>query len=100
MASILTGNDRMIDVDMEIEMKIDGEENSKENCGILEDSANLETNICGDDSESKTKKKDVLDLKKLLALLDTSKEAAKLIAGQHIVTLIGGTGAGKVRFHL
>ena len=99
MASILTGDDRMIDVDMEIEMKIDGEENSEENCGILENSA-IETEICGDDSESKTEKKDVLDLKKLLALLDTSKEAAKLIAGQHIVTLIGGTGAGKVRFHL
>ena len=96
----MTGDDTMNDVDMEMEMEIDGEENTKESCGILEDSAKLENEIYDDESESKTKKKDVLDFNKLLALLDSSKEAAQLIAGKHIVTLIGGTGAGKVRFDL
>ena len=96
MASIMTGDDTMNDVDMEMEMEIDGEENTKESCGILEDSAKLENENCDDEGESKTKKKDVLDLNKLLALLDSSKEAAQLIANKHIVTLIGGTGVGKV----
>jgi len=40
--------------------------------------------------------KDVLDQKELLTLLEQSKEAGKLIAGEDILLLIGGTGAGKV----
>ena len=96
----MTGDDTMNDVDVDMEMEIDCDDDTKENCGTLEDSAKIENEICDDESESKTKKEDVLDLNKLLALLDSSKEAAQLIAGKHIVTLIGGTGAGKVRFLL
>ena len=40
--------------------------------------------------------KDVFDQKQLLELLTQSKAAGKRIAGEDIMLLIGGTGAGKV----
>ena len=37
-----------------------------------------------------------VDIDKLLSLLEASKKAAHLIAGKHLLLLIGRTGAGKV----
>ena len=37
-----------------------------------------------------------VDIDKLLSLLEASKRAAHLIAGKHLLLLIGRTGAGKV----
>ena len=37
-----------------------------------------------------------VDIDKLLSLLEASKKAAHLIAGKHVLLLIGRTGAGKV----
>ena len=57
-----------------------------------EEATNTNDNMIVDLDE----KQSAVDIDKLLSLLEASKRAAHLIAGKHLLLLIGRTGAGKV----